>query len=101
MRKEFRKYWAKRFELEEDKETDEWWRDRLSINGFNAAFKNIAVSSMNVRDESMSEIRFLDDGKRKLTSLVLYFPQAGATGDRVKDSCLLFYRGPCYSLKYR
>ena len=36
---------------------------------------------------------FLDDGERELTSLVLYFPQAGATGDIVQYSRMLYYRG--------
>ena len=35
----------------------------------------------------------MDNGKRELTSLVLYFSQYGSTGDIVKDSCLLCYRG--------
>ena len=30
--------------------------------------------------------------KRKLTSLVLYFPQSGATGAIIQDSCLFYYR---------
>ena len=34
-RKEFRKYWSQGFESEEDKDTDEWWRIKLLINGFN------------------------------------------------------------------
>ena len=40
----------------------------------------------------MSAIHFLDDGKRELPSLVLYFTQDGATGDRGQDSFLLWYR---------
>ena len=31
---------------------------------------------------------FLVESKRELISLVLYFMQAGANGDRVQDSCL-------------
>ena len=36
---------------------------------------------------------FLDDDKRELTAFVIYFPQAGATGYRVQDSCLFCNRG--------
>ena len=61
--KEFRKYWPKGFELEEDKETYEWWRERLLIDGFNYACKNIAVSSLNVGDDSTSAIIFWTTAK--------------------------------------
>ena len=66
---------------------------KFLIDGFNAACKNIAAIYLKVGDESMSEIRFLDDSKRELTSLYLYFTQAGPTVGRVQDSCLFCYIG--------
>ena len=63
------------------------------FDGFNTSCENIYASFLKVGDEYMSEIRFPDDGKRELTSLVVYFRQAGVTGYRVQDSCLLCYRG--------
>ena len=83
--KEFRKYWPQVFELEENKATNEWWIGNWLIDGFNATYKNISASFLKVGDESMSAIRFRTTEKRELTSLVLYFPQAGATGDRVQE----------------
>ena len=64
-----RKYWKQGFESEADKETYEWWRENLLINGFNAACKNIASSFMNVGDESMSEICFRTTEKGNLPHL--------------------------------
>ena len=91
--KDFRKYWQKLFELEEDKATNLWWRENLLIYGFNEACKNIYASSLKVGDESTSAISFRKTGKRGINSLVLYFPQSRATRDRVQYSHLLCYRG--------
>ena len=46
------------FESEEDKAIYEWWREKLLIDGFNAACKNIAASYLKVGDEFMGAIRF-------------------------------------------
>ena len=48
--KEFIKYWPKLFESEEDKATDEWWREKLLIDGFNEACNNIAANYLKVGD---------------------------------------------------
>ena len=56
--KEFRQYWPKEFESEKDTATEEWWRSKLLIDGFNAACKNIAASFMKFGNESMIVICF-------------------------------------------
>ena len=56
--KEFRKYWTQGFDSEEENDSYKWWRERLLINGFNKAWKNIAASYLKVGNESMSAIRF-------------------------------------------
>ena len=58
------------------------------ISGFNAAFKNIAVSSMNVRDESMSAIRFWTTAKGNLPHLSYIFRKPEPLGTEFKTvSC--------------
>ena len=71
--KEFRKYWPKGFESEEDKAKYEWWREFLLIDGLNVVFKNIADSSLKVGDESMSAIRFWTMAKGNLPCLSYIF----------------------------
>ena len=70
---EFRNYWPKGFELEEDKVTDEWLREKLLINRFNVACNNIAASSLKVGYESMSAIRFRTTAKGSLPHLSYIF----------------------------
>ena len=79
--KEFIKYWPKVFDLEEEKSTDEWWWSNFSVNAFNAAFKNIADSSLKVWDESMIEIRFRTTAKRKLPHLSYIFRKPEPMGE--------------------
>ena len=67
--KEFRQYWPKLFESEEDKATDEWWMRKLLIDIFNAVCKNIIASSLKVGDESMSAISFWTTVKGDLPHL--------------------------------
>ena len=67
--KEFRKYWPKGFELEEEKSIDEWWRETFLIYGFNAVCKNIFSSYLRVGYESMSTISFCIMAKVNLPHL--------------------------------
>ena len=55
--------------MEEEKATDEWWREKLLIDGFNAACKNIDASFLKVGGDSMSAIRFQTIVKGNLTHL--------------------------------
>ena len=71
--KEFRKYWPHGFDSEEYKDTYEWLSARLLMDGFNEACRNIAVSYMKVRDESMSVIRFRTTEKGDLPHLSYIF----------------------------
>ena len=75
--KDFKKYWPQGFGLKADKATEEWWRGKLLIYGFNAACNNIAASFMKVGDESMSEIRFWTTTKGNLPHLsyILHKPE--------------------------
>ena len=82
--KEFRKYWPKVFELEEDKSTDEWQRGKLLINGFNETCKNISSSCLKVGDDSMSAIRFRTTEKGKLPHLSYIFPKPEPLGKEFK-----------------
>ena len=70
---EFRNYWPKGFESEEENSTYEWWRVKLLIDGFNAACKNISYSSLKVGDESMNAIRFWTIAKGGLPQLCYIF----------------------------
>ena len=54
--KKFREYRPQAFELEEEKDSDEWWKGKLSIDGFNGACKNIDSSYLKFGYESMSAI---------------------------------------------
>ena len=56
--KKFREYRPQAFELEEGKDSDEWWKGNLSIDGFNGASNNIAASYLKFGYESMSAISF-------------------------------------------
>ena len=56
-----------------DKATYEWWREKLLIDGFNEARKNIAASYLNVGDESMSAIFFQKMAKGDLPHLYYIF----------------------------
>ena len=67
--KEFRNYFPQGFDLEADKEMDEWRREKFLINGFNTSYKNIAASFMKVGDESISPIRFRMTEKGNLPHL--------------------------------
>ena len=49
--------------------SDEWCRERLSIDGFNEACKNISAISLKVRDESMGAIVFQTTAKGNLPQL--------------------------------
>ena len=71
--KEFRKYRPKVFELEEDKDTDIWWRSKLLIYGFNEACNNISASYLKVGGDSMSSISFRTMAKGKLAPLYYIF----------------------------
>ena len=66
---EFRNYWPNIFEAGEGKASDEWCRERLSIDGFNEACKNISAISLKVRDESMGAIVFQTTAKGNLPHL--------------------------------
>ena len=69
----FRKYFPQGFDSEADKETDEWWRVKLLIDGFNTEFNNIAASFLKVGYESMSAIRFRTTAKGNLPHLSYIF----------------------------
>ena len=83
-KKEFRKYWPRGFELQGDKEEDEWWRARLFIYGFNEALSNIASSYLKVRDESMSAIKFFTMLKGNLPHLSYLFLRPEPLGAKFK-----------------
>ena len=59
--------------MEEEKETDEWWRGEFLIDGFNTACKNIYASFLKVGDESISAIRFQTTEKGNLPHLYYIF----------------------------
>ena len=63
---EFRRYWPKCFESEEEKEEDNWRRTRLLIFGFNEARSNIAASYLRLGGDSMSAIPFHTTSKEDL-----------------------------------
>ena len=41
---QFRRFWPQGFDPDADKNTDEWWRDKILLDGFNTVCKNIAAS---------------------------------------------------------
>ena len=57
------------FESEEDKATDEWWRDFFLINGFNESCNDIASSALKIGDELTSAISFMKTTKGNLAHL--------------------------------
>ena len=71
--KEFRKYQWQGFESEEYKDSYEWQRERLFIDGFDWECINIADSYLDVGDESMSAIRFWNTVKGDLPHLSYIF----------------------------
>ena len=56
----------------------------MLINGFNAAHKNIAASSLKFGDESMSEIRFWTTEKGNLPHLYYIFRKPEPLGTEFK-----------------
>ena len=82
--KDFRKYWPQGFGLEEEKSTYEWWREKLSIYGFNMTCKNISASSLKVGDKSMSAIRFRTTAKGNLPHLSYIFRKPYPLGKEFK-----------------
>ena len=59
--KKFREYWPQAFELEEEKDSDEWWKGKLLIDGFNESCKNIAASYLKVGYELLgTEFKTVD-----------------------------------------
>ena len=78
--KEFRNYLPKGFELEEDKVTDELWREMFLIDGFNKTCNNIAATYLKVGNESMSKIRFRKMAKRNLPHLSFIFHNPESLG---------------------
>ena len=70
--------------MEEDKETYEWWTVNLLIYCFNVARNNIAESSLNVGDDSMSVIRFCTKTKGNLPHLSYIFCKPEPLGAEFK-----------------
>ena len=67
--KEFINYWTRGFKLEEEKASDERWREILLIDGFNVSCNYIAASFLKVGDESMSVICFRTTAEGNLPHL--------------------------------
>ena len=61
----------------------------MLIYSFNKACNNIDASYLNIGNESMRAICFLDYSKEGLTTLVIYFLQTVTTREIVQD-CGLF-----------
>ena len=78
---EFKKYWPQGFELEEDKVTNDWWREKLLIDGFNAVCNNNDTSFLKVGDESMSKNCVQTTAKGNLThfSYIFHKPEQLST----------------------
>ena len=70
--------------MEEVKATYEWWREKFSTNGLNAACKNISASSMKVGDESMSAIHFRTTAKGNLPHWSYIFRKPEPLGTEFK-----------------
>ena len=66
---ELSNYWPSIFDSEEDKDPDDWYRERLLIYGFNYAYNNTATNYMRVGDKSMRDVSFRNTEKGKLTHL--------------------------------
>ena len=96
--KEFRNYWPQGFELEADKATDEWWRGKLLIDGFNAICKNISASFLKVGDESMSAIRFWTTAKGNLPHLFYIFLKLYPLGIEFKTVAFYINKGLAINL---
>ena len=86
--KKFRNYWTKGFESEEDKATDEWWREHFLIDGFNESCKNIVDSYLKVVDDYMHAIRFCTTAKGNLPHLSYIFRKTYPLGTELNTvSC--------------
>ena len=70
--------------MKSDKEDDEWWRERLLIDGFNKACSNIASCCLKVWDESMSAIQYFTTSKGKLPHLSYIFRNLEPIGTEFK-----------------
>ena len=70
--------------MEADKATYEWWKEKLLIDGLNAACKNIDASFLKVRDESMSAIRFWNTSKGNLPHLSYIYRNTEPLGTEFK-----------------
>ena len=98
--KRVREVLTKVFEPEEDKYTDEWWRSKLLIDGFNEACKTIAASYLKVGDDSMSAIRFPATAKGDLPHLFYISASRSHWGQSSRKS-LVLSQGHFYLLNYR
>ena len=67
--KEFRRYCPNGFYSQEDNDSDEWWKARFLIYGFNEACKDIAAISLKVWDDSTIAVNFWTMTKGKLPHL--------------------------------
>ena len=87
---EFRKYWPQGLDSKEDKDTYEWQRSKLSIDGLNRSCKNTATSYLKAEDDSMSEIRFRTTAKGDLTHLsyILHKPEPLRTEFKTVTCCV-------------
>ena len=72
--------------MEEEKETYKWWREKLFIDVFNEACKNIEASYMKVEDESTSEISFWTKAKGNLPPLSYILRNPDTPGIEFKKS---------------
>ena len=70
--------------MEEEKATDEWWKEKLLIDGFNVACNNISDSSLKVGDESISAISFQTTAKGNLPHLFYIFRNTEPLGIEFK-----------------
>ena len=68
--------------------TDEWWRSKFLINGFNEACNNISDSYLKVGGESMSAIIIYTTSKGNLPHLSYIFYKPDTLGTELKKvSC--------------
>ena len=77
----FSKYAPKGFELEVDKEEDDWWRVKFLIYGFTEAFSNMASIYLNIGDDSMCAIRFRTTSKGNVPHLSYIFRNPEPLGE--------------------
>ena len=64
--------------------TYEWWREKLLIDGFNAACDNIAAIFLKVGNESMSAIIFGRKEKGNLPHLSYIYRKSDSLGKEFK-----------------